>query len=86
MLLTRQQIAERLDVSYNHAGDIMKTMPVVWIGKRIRVREEDLEDWLASRVERPGMHMATVTPIDRSVLTAEGRIPRRAETRHMASS
>lgn len=52
-LLTRKDLAARLGVSYNTAGTLMKRMPVVQIGGRVRITEEALEAWIEGRTVQP---------------------------------
>ena len=48
--LTRAQIAEILNISPDHAGRIMKQMPVFIFGKKKRrVSLKDFEDWCFAR-------------------------------------
>ena len=50
IFLTRSDIAKRLNVSLTHAGNLMKTMPRVQLGKRqYRVAESDFTDWVNRR-------------------------------------
>lgn len=47
-LLTGEQVAQRLDVSRSKAYQMMnrKEIPTIKIGKCVRVRNEDLEDFI----------------------------------------
>ena len=79
-LLTRQQVADRLQVSYRKAGVLMQTMPTVRVGERLRVATADLEQWLRSRRELPGGTLEPRRPSaakSAGYLDANGRIPRR---------
>ena len=54
MLLTRQDIAERLQVSLHKAGDYMLQMERVKLpGGRVRITEEAFNTWLKAHTERP---------------------------------
>lgn len=60
-LLTRQDVAERLQVGINKAGEYMRTMRCVVLPgeKRRRVTEEDFERWLTARkTEAPRVRTA----------------------------
>jgi excisionase family DNA binding protein len=53
-LLTASQVAERLNTSKSFAYSLMKKreIPVVQIGKSVRVRQEDLEEFILENVEK----------------------------------
>ena len=70
IFLTRSDIAKRLNVSLTHAGNLMKTMPRVQLGKRqYRVAESDFTDW-----------------INRKKLEASEDVPRRENHQRRKSS
>jgi len=82
-LLTRQQVADRLQVSYRKAGHLMRTMPTVRVGERLRVAAQDLDQWVRSMREVPGTvetREHKPSPADRrSGALVDGRIPRRTK-------
>ncbi len=76
-LLTRKDLAARLGVSYNTAGTLMKRMPVVQIGGRVRITEEALEAWIEGRTVQP-IRLAEEENKERSKQgLVNGRIPTR---------
>lgn len=81
-LLTIAQVSERLHVSYRLARELIRSMPIVRIGGRIRVSESDLELWVRNQREQPARVSDPLPPPARStaVLTPQGRIPRRRIT------
>ena len=82
-LLTRQQVAERLQVSYRKAGCLMRTMPTVRVGERLRVAAADLDQWVRSMRELPGTvetrNRKPSPAARRSGALVDGRIPRRTK-------
>ena len=59
-LLTASQVAERLNTSKSFAYALMKKreIPVVQLGKSVRVRQEDLEEFILANVDK-GNHGKT---------------------------
>jgi excisionase family DNA binding protein len=52
-LLTTREIAERLNISERHARRLLADMPIVRLGRCVRVDQRDLEAWVASRKVAP---------------------------------
>lgn len=75
-LLTRKDLAARLGVSYNTAGTLMKRMPVVQIGGRVRITEEALEAWIEGRTVQP-IRLAEEEKARSTQGLVNGRIPTR---------
>jgi hypothetical protein len=48
-LLSAENVAEVLDIPKSSAYDLMRTMPHVKLGSRIRVEEEDLYTYIINR-------------------------------------
>lgn len=79
-LLTRAELADRLGVSYKVAGKLMLSMPTILIGKRERVDEADLSDWISAQrrdpvpavYSSPKLSLVTSTRLDPA-----GKIPAR---------
>jgi len=59
MLLTRSQVAERLSVSPHQAGYLMLEMPTVMVGKRKRVTEEVLAEYIKRHTNTPQAPVTT---------------------------
>ena len=45
-LLDRRRIAEELGLPLSGAERLMRQLPKLWIGRRVYVKRDDLEDWL----------------------------------------
>lgn len=80
-LLNREQVAERLGVSYKVAGRLIRTMTTVQIGGRVRVKEEDLAEWINAQRREP--ETRTILPdtklsvVGPAYLDETGKIPTR---------
>lgn len=45
-LLDRRRIADELGLPLSGAERLMRQLPKLWIGRRVYVKRDDLEDWL----------------------------------------
>lgn len=52
-MLTRSQVAERLQISPHRAGELMEEMRYTIIGKRKRVSEAALEEYILRNTRTP---------------------------------
>ena len=52
-LLTTLEVAERLGISERHARRLLVDMPVVRLGRCVRVDERDLDEWVAAKKVGP---------------------------------
>lgn len=51
-LIDRKGIAEELGIPVSGAERLMRQLPKLWIGRRVYVRRDDLEDWLRTEAKR----------------------------------
>lgn len=83
MLLTADDIAARLKLSRAKVYTMLASgeLPVVRIGKAVRVAEPQFEAWLANKLRRPAVPMEQYTPAEVNEVLTAFRYGRKRERR-----
>ena len=80
LMLTRTQVAERLQISPHRAGELMEEMRYTMIGKRKRVSEEALNEYILRNtrpVQMPKQPKRNTRHTDHNIFNEDGTLRKR---------